>query len=100
MMTDLRAGGILSLVAVGMIVGSPLAGYLSTRLLGSILESHGRIGPAFTVADYREDFFVLFSPQPARTSREYRNNQTLISFHSKLHSTDLADGGSLKLPAN
>jgi sugar phosphate permease len=141
-----RAGGILSLVAVGMIVGSPLVGYLSNRvmkgrkptlilasvvmvgitallafateylslpligllcfglgvfasaiavigftsarelfpsqiagtcfgllnlfpfaggavlqpLLGAILEKHGRIGTAFTVAGYREAFFVLF----------------------------------------
>jgi len=141
-----RAGGILSLVAVGMIVGSPLVGYLSNRvlkgrkpalilasvvivgitallafaterlsltligvlcfglgvfasaiavigftsarelfptqiagtcfgllnlfpfaggavlqpLLGSILESHGRIGSAFTLVGYREAFFVLF----------------------------------------
>lgn len=141
-----RAGGILSLVAVGMIVGGPLVGYLSARLfkgrkpmlvsvslimvgltapltfatdglnlptigalcfgfgifagsiivigfattkelfpvriagtalglinlfpfaggaffqpfLGSILESHGRIGHAFTAAGYREAFLVLF----------------------------------------
>jgi len=141
-----RAGGILSLVAVGMIIGSPLAGYLSTRvlqgrkpalvlaslvvvaitaalafatenmslsligvlcfglgvfasaiavigftsarelfpariagtsfgllnlfpfaggavlqpLLGAILEKHGKVGSAFTVAGYREAFFVLF----------------------------------------
>jgi sugar phosphate permease len=141
-----RAGGILSLVAVGMIVGSPLLGYLSDRvikgrkptlilaslsivgftallafatdtlslsligvicfgfgvfasavavigftcarelfpsriagtclgllnlfpfaggallqpLLGYVLESHGRIGPAFTVTGYRRAFLVLF----------------------------------------
>jgi len=28
--------------------------------LGSILESHGRIGSAFTLVGYREAFFVLF----------------------------------------
>lgn len=141
-----RAGAILSLVAVGMIIGSPLLGYLSNRvlkgrkpmfilassvmvaitalfafatenlplpvigllcfglgifasavavigftsarelfpgriagtcfgllnlfpfaggavmqpLLGSILESHGKAGVAFTVTGYREAFFVLF----------------------------------------
>ena len=144
--TKSQAGGILSLVAVGMIVGGPLMGYLSERvikgrkptiilassvivgitallafstgslslpligvlclglgifasaiavvgftsarelfpagiagtcfgllnlfpfaggallqpLLGSILESRGKVGQAFTLAGYREAFFVLF----------------------------------------
>ncbi|MDD2319736.1 MAG: MFS transporter [Geobacteraceae bacterium] len=144
--TKARAGGILSLVAVGMIVGSPLVGHLSNRvlkgrkptlilasvvivgitallafateelslaviglicfglgvfasaiavvgfasarelfparisgtcfgllnlfpfaggavmqpLLGAVLESHGRVGQAFSVAGYRGAFFVLF----------------------------------------
>jgi sugar phosphate permease len=144
--TKARAGGVLSLVAVGMIVGSPLLGYLSNRvlkgrkptlilaslamvamtallafatdtlslpvigglcfgfgvfasaiavigfacarelfpsriagtclgllnlfpfaggallqpLLGYILESHGKIGTAFTIGGYRRAFLVLF----------------------------------------
>jgi MFS family permease len=144
--TKNQAGGILSMVAVGMIVGSPLVGFLSDRvikgrkptliiascvivgitalltfftdklslpligvlcfglgifasaiavvgfasarglfpsriagtcfgllnlfpfaggallqpLLGSILESHGKVGEAFTLAGYRAAFFILF----------------------------------------
>jgi sugar phosphate permease len=47
--------------ATGLVNLFPFAGgAIFQPLLGYVLERHGRIGDAFTLAGYKQAFFVLF----------------------------------------